>query len=120
MLGRCSLSDPRSYLRELDSLRGQKRVWLVATHEQRDGELQVILGYLDQLGRRLDSVVEPASSGRPIENAYGYLYDMSDRERLASVSAEKYALPVTFEPMPETAARWGCHGITGGVPRGQP
>ena len=120
ILGRCSLSDPRSYLRELDLLRGHKRVWLVATHEQRDGELQLILGYLDQLGRRLDSVIERATSGRPIEHAYGYLYDLSDPERLASVSAENYALPVTFEPIPEAAARWGCHGITGGAPTGQP
>ena len=120
ILGRCALNDARSYLRELDSLRGQKRVWLVATHEQREGELQLILGYLDQLGRRLDAVVERASSGRAIENAYGYLYDLSDRERLSSVSADTYALPVAFEPMREAAARWGCHGVTGGAQSRQP
>jgi hypothetical protein len=113
-LGRCSLGDPREYFRELDRLRGEKRVWFVATHEQRSGELELILGYLDQIGRRLETITVPASSGRVIEDAYGYLYDLSDRERLASVSPERYALPSTLTPLPDSLKRWGCYGITGG------
>ena len=116
ILGRCSLADPRGYLRELDGLRGQKRVWIVATHEQRPGELELILGYLDQIGRRLDAVVVPASNGRIIEGAYGYLYDLSDRDRLASAAAETYALPSALQPISTGIQRWGCYGITGGEP----
>lgn len=107
--GRCHVGDPRHYLRELDALRGASRVWVVATHEQRTGELEMITGYLDRIGRRLDEVVVPATNRSPIEAAYGYLYDFSDLERLTSTSAERY------EPMlpPATGALavWGCHGI---------
>lgn len=116
LLGRCSLADPRGYLRELDRLRGQKRVWFVATHEQRIGELELILGYLDQIGRRLDALVVPASNGRVIEGAYGYLYDLSDRDRLASVTAETYPFRPALKPLSTNAQRWGCYGITGGEP----
>jgi hypothetical protein len=55
----------------------------------------------------------PASNGRPIEHAYGYLFDLSERARLSSASADTYALPA-FKPLPDSFIRWGCYGITGG------
>ena len=119
-LGRCSVADPREYFRELDRLRGEKRVWFIATHEQRIGEMELILGYLDQVGQRLDALIVPASNGRVIETAYGYLYDLSDRDRLGSASAETYALPAALKPLPIDAQRWGCYGITGGEPLRSP
>ena len=117
VVGRCSVNNPRQYFRELDRLRGQNRVWVVATHEQRSGELELILDYLDRIGRRMDTLTVPASNGRAIEHAYSFLYDLSDRDRLASVSAETYALPPTFKSLSESAARWECYGITGGDPQ---
>jgi hypothetical protein len=76
----------------------------------------LILGYLDLIGLRLDAIVVPASNGRIIEGAYGYLYDLSDRDRLASAAAETYALPQALAPISTSLQRWGCYGITGGEP----
>ena len=83
VLGRCNLGAPRDYLRELETFRGSTRVWIVATHVQRDEELDLILAYLDRIGRRLEVVNVPGSSGRTIEGASSYLYDLSDPQRLA-------------------------------------
>lgn len=115
--GRCALEDPRSYLRELDLFRGQSRVWVVFTHEQREGELELVRGYLDRIGVRQDTISVPASNGRSIEHAYGFLYDLSGRARLASATAANYPLPASFKPVSEAFKRWGCYGITGGEPR---
>ena len=112
--GRCSLDDPRRYLRELDALRGHPRVWLVFTHEQRDGELALILGYLDTIGRRLDTVVVDASNRRTIEQASAYLFDLGDPRRLASADATSYPLPPTLTQIGDSLRQWGCYGITGG------
>jgi hypothetical protein len=112
--GRCALGEPRAYLRELDAARGAKRVWLVATHVHRPAELELVLGYLDQIGRRQDAVIVPGSTGQAIEGAYGYLYDLSDRNRLASTTAETFA--PALAPIVGPWRRWGCYGITGGEP----
>lgn len=114
MFGRCALGEPRDYLRELDAARGEKRLWIVATHVQRSGELELLLGYLDQIGRRMDAIVVRGPSGNTIEDSSGYLYEFSDRIRLASASAETYA-PV-LDPVPGPLRRWGCYGVTGGEP----
>jgi hypothetical protein len=106
--GRCRLADPREYLREVDRLRGSSRVWIVATHARRPGELEMITGYFDQIGHRLDAVGDSGSSSYQIEGAYGYLYDLSDRNRLASTSAEAYG-PV-LPPLTGPVAFWGCYG----------
>ena len=116
LLGRCHLSDPRGYLRELDSLRGEPRVWVLVTHEQRAGELELILGYLDALGRRLDEMTILASNKREIEAAHGYLYDLSGATRVESSLSETFRLPSTLTPLSGGIVRWGCYGITGGEP----
>jgi hypothetical protein len=115
VLGRCSIADPREYLREIDRLRGARRVWVVVTHAQRDGEVELILSYLDRIGRRLDEIVAPASRGRQIEHASAYLYDISDEHKGSDVSVEDY--PITLPTVTGSISRWGCHGVTGGEPR---
>jgi len=117
VVGRCSLGNPREYFHDLDRLRGQGRVWFVATHEQWVGEMDLILGYMDQIGRRVDEFVVPASNRRVIENAYGYLYDLSRRDGRPTVSADAFPIPSSYNLPSENAARWGCYGITGGAPR---
>ena len=112
--GGCHLADPRGYLRELDALRGAPRTWIVVTHAQRQGELQVILGYLDAIGRRVDTFSVPSTRRREIEDASAYLYDLSDRGGPGAVSAETF--PVALTGMDPTLARWGCYGVTGGEP----
>jgi hypothetical protein len=107
--GRCWLGEPRQYLRELDRLRGARRAWILATHTQRPGELELLTGYLDRIGRRLDEMTVPGSSGNPLEGAFGYLYDLSDPARLAATSAEAYE-PV-LPPITTAWGYWGCYGI---------
>jgi hypothetical protein len=112
VFGKCNLRDPREYLRELDEVRGAPRVWIIATHTQREEELELILRYLDHIGRRADALVVAGSADRAIENASGYLYDLSDRQRLGSASASTY--PVVLGPPLPAQATWGCHGIVSG------
>ena len=107
--GRCRLADPRGYLRELDRLRGSKRVWVIATHLIRTGELDMVTGYLDRIGHRLDVVIVPGSRSGQIEGAYGYLYDLSDPSRLASTTAETFGPVLT--PVTNQWRFWGCYGV---------
>ena len=114
VFGRCALGDPRAYLRDLDQFRGLERIWLIVTHTDRVGELELILGYLDAIGRRLGMITVPGSRDRRIEDASGYLYDLSDRDRLRATSAVTY--PLALSPLTDRMIRWGCYGITGGEP----
>ena len=109
VMGRCSITDMRVYLQDLDRFRGQPRVWIVATHARLEAaELQTMIGYLDSIGRRLDSIEVRATSNRRSTDAYAYLYDLSDGDRLRASSADAHPVPVT--PADEGAARWGCYG----------
>ena len=93
--GGCPKDYPRGYLRDLDTLRGRARVWLVfgrfegielATH-------QVRIRYLDSIGVRAESlsVTDPgvSQSGR-IDL---FRYDFSDPARLASAGADSFPVP---------------------------
>jgi hypothetical protein len=108
-IGRCSVADPREYLRELDRFRGRPRLWVMATHLRRGTvELQVIRDYLDSIGRRLESIVIPASTNAPPQGAYAFLYDLSDPGRLGSSSSENFSVP--RPPMDDGLTRWSCYG----------
>ncbi len=110
--GECSAADPRQYLHQLDRLRGSQRAWIVATHTQREGELEMMLEYLDAIGRRLDSLVVRGSRNYAVEHASGFLYDLSDSQRLNLASSETY--PVRLSPVTGRAAQWRCYGVVGG------
>jgi hypothetical protein len=90
----CHRGDNRKYLTELDSFRGRPRVWVVITHSLlRYREREDILRYLDAIGTRRDGLyVESRAVGRTPLPAEGYLYDLSQPGRLASVSAETFRL----------------------------
>jgi hypothetical protein len=92
VMGGCWRDDPRAYLRELDRFRGTPRLWVVLTHARPDlGEDALILGYLDRIGTR--SAAYRASAhprDQRINAAVGYLYDLSNPERLTAASAETF------------------------------
>ena len=88
--GRCG--DQRIILSDLEQFRGRTRVWVIISHvvgalKQRE----TILGYLDTIGIRRDSIVTLDRARRPSSSAY--LYDLSDSVRLRAASAETYTLP---------------------------
>ena len=62
IIGICAPTDRRDYLRQLDRLRGFSRVWVVGTHLSRI-ERALTIGYLERIGRRLDTVFEAPAQG---------------------------------------------------------
>jgi hypothetical protein len=92
--GRCHGGAPREYLRELDALRGTARVWIFVTHaEPRFAERDAILGYLDAIGVRRESLSIPEPYQRSVASAEAHLYDLSDPVRLMATDAERARLP---------------------------
>jgi hypothetical protein len=66
-------ADPEAYHAELDQLDGRKRVWLLFSHVYELNEFNekdFILGYMDQLGKKVREYRVPATS------VYLYLYDL--------------------------------------------
>lgn len=115
IVGRCSMTNPRAYLREVDRFRGRPRVWILASHLIRNtGELQTLTGYLDVIGRRVDTLIVPATTGLPAQAAYLYLYDLNDPDRLRAASADTFPVPAV--KLDESMAQWGCYGTQTPVP----
>jgi hypothetical protein len=88
-----SCGDPRKLLSDLDQFRGRARLWVIISHDV--GPLkdrEAILGYLDAIGARRDSIVT-RDRGRRLSSS-AYLYDLSDAARLRTASAETYTLPL--------------------------
>jgi hypothetical protein len=79
----------RTYLRRIDGSRGEPGVW-VHLEGTRICEEEVILGYLDAIGRRRDSVQYHLPWGHRIS---AHLYDLSDAALVAGISADTYPLP---------------------------
>jgi len=111
--GRCSIPQPREYLNQLDQLRGKSRAWIVVTHEQHRGERELILGYLDQLGKQLDVVDIQGNNDHPTERASVHLYDLSAP---SNVDARTFPIPPALQSPAPGMLKWGCYGITGGEP----
>lgn len=81
VLGRCSRSDWRGYLADLDAERGKPRVWLVLSHPFHRAGIQedsLVLGYLGRLGR---PVARDTATGALVA-----LYDLSDTTRAARLA----------------------------------
>jgi hypothetical protein len=92
LVGGCHRGDTRGYLHELDTFRGNPRVWVILTHSLLVyREREDILSYLDTIGTRLDYVrVDSRAIGRALSPAEAVLYDLSRAPRLASMSAESF------------------------------
>lgn len=88
--------EPREYLRELDTLRGRSRLWLLLENDFWPGEREIITGYLGTIGVLQDSIKGPSTSLGRRTDAMLYLYDLSDSTRLAASSAETY--PIQRDP----------------------
>jgi hypothetical protein len=85
--------DPRGYLREVDVLRGEPRVWFFWVRLDGD-EPDLIRSYLDTIGREVERIpAEPQSTTGAV------LYDLSDTERSTRISAESFPLPDGAEKM---------------------
>ena len=71
--GSMNQQNTNNYFRELSSMRGRNRVWILFSHANYNvngvSEQTLILDYLDQIGRRLDQLSAPGSQL--------YLYDLS-------------------------------------------
>jgi len=114
-IGRCSIANPREYLREVDHFRGRPRVWILASHLLRNtGELQTLTDYLDAIGRRGDSIIVPATTGIPAQAAYLFLYDLSAPDRLRAAAADTFPVPAV--KLDASMAQWGCYGTQTPVP----
>jgi hypothetical protein len=85
--GACARGEPREYWRQLDSLRGHPRVWVVFTHSlPRLGEAEAILGYLRTIGIERRAMLDQMD---PLHTS-AYLFDLSDPTRLERASADDY------------------------------
>jgi hypothetical protein len=109
-MGQCSAGSPRGYLRQLDELRGRDRVWVLISHATRNGtEAELMLAYLEAIGRRVEAVERPGTSGRWVEAAMLYLYDLSDSDRLRAASAVDFPVPGGILSAP--ASPFACYGV---------
>ncbi|HEV7667971.1 MAG TPA: hypothetical protein VGS22_05575 [Thermoanaerobaculia bacterium] len=103
----CDRADPRELLRQVDLERGRARVWILMAHGSGPfgfDERGILLDYLETVGRRLDRFHAPA--GDTTRNrAEAALFDLSDPERLARTTAERF--PIGNVPPSQT---WTCYG----------
>lgn len=99
VLGPCARAEPAQYLRALNALRAEPRVWVLfgsGIGARRFNEKAFMLGFLERIGTRLDDQVARASSV--------YLYDL--RTPPGKNKPVGVAIP-TVPPTPEeTCALW--------------
>lgn len=91
VIGDCHRGRGREYYAELDTLRGQPRVWVVVTHAN-NGEDGDIGRYLHAIGIERDALhVGSRMPGwqSPVDVV---LYDLSDPARLAAAAASSFAV----------------------------
>lgn len=104
--GECNRAKPRSYLRQLDVVREHERVWILLAHGSgrfQFDERKLITDYLDTIGTRLDQFHAPIEDTSNVR-AEVFLYDLSDPQKLASSSAEKFMFT---NPYPSVL--WACY-----------
>ncbi|MEJ0099042.1 MAG: hypothetical protein WDO12_04590 [Pseudomonadota bacterium] len=94
-MGECHFGDPRNYLRDLDRLKGNSRVWVLITHSLPDyNEHLDILAYLDAAGARSETLEMPTHQPRGslawLASAALYRFDLSDSAIRAEVRAEDF------------------------------
>ena len=65
---------PQDIISDLEKLKGQKRAWVLFSHfSVYNDDSRLLINYLDQVGRRLESLEKPGAYG----GAKVYLYDLS-------------------------------------------
>ena len=106
-IGDCNRADPRDYLRQVDIERGRARLWVLMAH--RSGAFQfdergLIADYLDTIGRRLDDFHAPEADSSS-NRAEVLLYDLSNSERLAASSVDRFEVRNDYP-----AQAWTCYG----------
>lgn len=110
-VGGCHRGDSRRYLEELDTLRGERRVWYVLTHAIGYNEREDIGGYLNAIAveRPEERFVSPTRiitfpAFPPVDV---FLYDFSDPARLAAAASATYKITGPNKAHPA----YGCaHG----------
>jgi hypothetical protein len=104
--GECNRAKPRSYLRQLDVVRGRSRVWILLAHGSgrfRFDERKLITDYLNTIGTQLDRFYAPLED-TSTNRAEVFLYDLSDTQKLAKSSAGRYKIDNPFPPV-----LWACY-----------
>lgn len=66
-----SITEMKRYKKDLDKLRGNKRVWLLFSHSHISEERRFLNSYLNEIGIKIDTFEKPGSDV--------YLYDLSYR-----------------------------------------
>ncbi len=114
--GRCA-GDPRDDLAELDRFRGRPRVWVLFSHERPNlADPALLLGYLDRIGVRREAAAFSAHFLDDPPTVHAYLYDLSDRRRLASTTVQGF-LPAGRDRRPaDPFACAGPQSLTSGAP----
>jgi hypothetical protein len=98
--GPCVVRSPRESLAALDVLRGHARAWVFFSHVTQPSERQLVLGYLDEIGVRRQSVSAPARYENASSSVDAHLYDLSDPNRLRNATWHTYSISQT-----ETSSR---------------
>jgi hypothetical protein len=101
-LGACHKTDPRAYLRDVDRLRGRKRVWILAKNGAVNRVAYATMHrYLETIGVRRATTRVPSGV---IDALTLDLYDLSDPNRLRAASAETFPAP-PLPPYPTPGCR---------------
>jgi hypothetical protein len=93
VVGGCHQGDTRRYLEELDTFRGQARIWIIFSHLLPvNPESEDIKGYLDAIGHRVDYVRADSRMAvdRNPPRVEAALYDLSDAARLGGAEARTF------------------------------
>ena len=86
-----SRHEVRQQLADLDSLRGNRRVWFFNSHVVPCHQL-LIRSYLETIGREIMRIEDPRGNKGKSESA-AYLYDLSDPVRLGRSNAQIFPVP---------------------------
>jgi hypothetical protein len=106
-IGECNRTDPRDYLRQADVERGRPRVWVLMAHGSGAfgfDERKLITDYLDAIGKRIGEFHAPPQDNSS-RRAEAILYDLSNIEKLASSTADRFEVKNSYPPQ-----TWMCYG----------
>lgn len=96
----CRSQPPSAALRQLDTMRGRPRVWVVFVHVTSGVALERtdLLAYLDTIGHRREHILVPGRQAvGDLLPSEAYLYDLSDPHLLARATADRFPLKSTFD-----------------------